>query len=361
MRDNITKSYKQARAQTYTDINNAAKDKAHSLELSDRMNCLARKEAFITLRDHKENAIPCRLINPAKSEMGRVSNAVLDRILQAVDQKLHLNMWRNTAAVTEWFTKIDRKEKATFFCFDVVDFYPSITEDLLKRALLFAKQYTTISDQENDIILHSRKSMLFTQDKEWIKKGTGLFDVTMGCYDGAEICQLVGTFVLATITKATPTASIGPVQGRWPWCAVDTPGSKADRIRKDLIKMFEENGSENYDSNQLKGGRLPRRDTPSVHKELLSIQDAKRSPNLHTQAVKPPTQHHQKSTSINQPPSHGHIEWQRILRRRQAPVRQRAEGKRVLWRSRISRRTEERCERVAEEPTTEDHMVQPSI
>ena len=36
--------------------------------------------------------------------------------------------------------------------------------------------------------------MLFTQDKEWIKKGTGLFDVTMGCYDGAEICQLVGKF-----------------------------------------------------------------------------------------------------------------------------------------------------------------------
>ena len=134
-------------------------------------------------------------------------------------------MWRNTAAVTEWFTKIDRKERATFFCFDVVDFYPSITEDLLKRALLFAEQCTTISDQEKDIILHSRKSMLFTQDKEWIKKGTGLFDVTMGCYDGAEICQLVDTFVLATITKAMPTASIGLyTEGRWPWCAVGHAG-----------------------------------------------------------------------------------------------------------------------------------------
>ena len=141
------------------------------------MNCLARKEAFITLKDHKENfsnALPCRLINPAKSEMGRVSKAVLDRVLHAVDQKLHLNLLRNTAAVTEWFTKIDRKERATFFCFDVVDIYPSITEDLFKRALLFTEQYTSISDQKKDIILHSRKLMLFTQDKEWIKKGTGL-------------------------------------------------------------------------------------------------------------------------------------------------------------------------------------------
>ena len=122
--------------------------------------------------------------------MRRASKAVLACILQAVDQKLSLNMWRNTAAVTEWFTKIDRKERATFFCFDVVDFYPSITEVLLKKALLFVEQCTTISDHEKDIVLHSRKSMLFTQDNEWIKNGTGLFDVTMGCYDGAEICQL---------------------------------------------------------------------------------------------------------------------------------------------------------------------------
>ena len=84
--------------------------------------------------------------------------------------------------------------------------------------------------------------MLFTQDKEWIKKGTGLFDVTMGCYDGAEICQFVGTFVLATITKAMPTASIGLCRDDGLGVLWDTPGSKADRIRKDLIKMFAEMG-----------------------------------------------------------------------------------------------------------------------
>ena len=37
--------------------------------------------------------------------MERVSKAVLGRILQAVAQKIHLSMWRNTAAVTEWFYK----------------------------------------------------------------------------------------------------------------------------------------------------------------------------------------------------------------------------------------------------------------
>ena len=52
--------------------------------------------------------------------------------------------------------------------------------------------------------------MLFTQERGWIKEDTGLFNVTMGCYDGQEICQLVGTFVLAMIgTKAMPIAGIG--------------------------------------------------------------------------------------------------------------------------------------------------------
>ena len=37
---------------------------------------MAKREASITLKDHKENfknSLPCRLINPAKSEMGLVS------------------------------------------------------------------------------------------------------------------------------------------------------------------------------------------------------------------------------------------------------------------------------------------------
>ena len=122
----------------------------------------------------------------------------------------------------------------------MVDFYPSITGDLLKRALIFAKEYTIISDQENDIVLYSRKSTLFTRDKECFKWGTGLFDVTLGCYDSGEICQLVGTFVLATITKAMPTASIGLYMDDGIGVLWDTLGSKADWIRKDLIKMFAE-------------------------------------------------------------------------------------------------------------------------
>ena len=245
LRDNITKSYKPAPAQTYDEINYEASDIADSLGIADRTNCMAKREAFITLKDHKNNfanALPCRLINPAKSEIGIISKSILDRILAAVHRQLPLNMWKNTSAVINWFTKIRKKQRCTFISFDIVDFYPSITEKLLKRALEFAEQFTSISKQDMDIIFHARKSMLFGQGKEWIKRGTGLFDVTMGCFDGAEICELVGTFALATLSKELTAGDIGLYRDDGLGVLWDASGHEADRIRKDIIKIFADLG-----------------------------------------------------------------------------------------------------------------------
>ena len=43
----------------------------------------ATKEAFITLKDHKDNfesKLTCRLINPSKQEIGKISKQILDNI-----------------------------------------------------------------------------------------------------------------------------------------------------------------------------------------------------------------------------------------------------------------------------------------
>ena len=81
--------------------------------------------------------------------------------------------------------------------------------------------------------------MLIGQGREWIKKGTGLFDVTMGCYDGAEVCELVGMFALSRLAKGVPVAdSIGLYRDDGLGVLRKSPGSKADRIRKDIIKVF---------------------------------------------------------------------------------------------------------------------------
>ena len=78
-----------------------------------------------------------------------------------------------------------------------MEFYPSILEELLNRSIWFARSIATISETVINIIHHSRKSLLFDKTSAWVKKGNNcLFDVTMRSYDGAEICELAGLYVL---------------------------------------------------------------------------------------------------------------------------------------------------------------------
>ena len=49
--------------------------------------------------------------------------------------------------------------------------------------------------------MNERKTLLFHHEEPWIKKnGEEDFDVPMGYCDGAEICELVGTFILNKIS-----------------------------------------------------------------------------------------------------------------------------------------------------------------
>ena len=89
-----------------------------------------------------------------------------------------------------------------FITFDVCDFYPSITEQLLTRALDYASRFTHITPQDRHIITHAKKSLLYHQNTPREKKNTSnLFDVTIGSYDGAETCELVGIYMLSLITS----------------------------------------------------------------------------------------------------------------------------------------------------------------
>ena len=43
----------------------------------------------------------------------------------------------------------------------------------------------------------------FAQSVVWVKKGNELFDVSMGSYDGAETCELVGQYLLNKMENFT--------------------------------------------------------------------------------------------------------------------------------------------------------------
>ena len=44
-------------------------------------------------------------------------------------------------------------------------------------------------------------ALLFDRDNVWVKKDNPGFDVTMGSYDGAELCELVGLYLLDLLAK----------------------------------------------------------------------------------------------------------------------------------------------------------------
>ena len=175
------------------------------LNISNRVDPMSKTNAFISLKDHKpdfENNPKCRLINPAKSQLGKVSKAILDNINNHIRTQTQMNQWRNTDDAISWFKSIDDKHRKSFISFDIVDFYPSITEDLLDQTIEWAKQYTEISANDIKVIKHARKSLLFHNNMAWSKQiSNNNFDVTMGSYNGAETCELVGLFILNSLQK----------------------------------------------------------------------------------------------------------------------------------------------------------------
>ena len=67
------------------------------------------------------------------------------------------------------------------------------------NSLQFARQFVDISEQDKHIIMHARRSFLFHNGQPWVKVNNPNHDVTMGSYDGAEICDLVGLFLLSKL------------------------------------------------------------------------------------------------------------------------------------------------------------------
>ena len=104
MHDNITKIYKHGSEDNISEINNELKHIADKLPIGNRIEYMKKREAFISLKDHKENFEnnpKCRLINPAKSDSGKISKLILDKVNTHLRTILNVNQWRNTQNVIE--------------------------------------------------------------------------------------------------------------------------------------------------------------------------------------------------------------------------------------------------------------------
>ena len=91
--------WKEANKNRINAINKTAKKIASDLELEDRIDKMQESECYITIKDHKEdfpNKLSCRLINPSKSDIGKVSKQILDKINSNVRASTEINQWQNS-------------------------------------------------------------------------------------------------------------------------------------------------------------------------------------------------------------------------------------------------------------------------
>ena len=243
--NNITKTYRKSETDAKLKVDKESKDAAIRLGIENRMECFAERTAFLTLKDHKVNfstKLPCRLISPAKNEIGVVSKQYLESINKKIIEKYKFNQWRNSSSVIEWFNHITNKDKCRFVKFDIAEFYPSISEKLLENAITFARTASEVYPDTLGIIKLARKSLLFDHHKStWVKKGENpTFDVTMGSYDGAETCDLVGLYMLNKLSRILKSTNIGLYRDDGLAVVENANGPMMDRIRKDIIKTFKE-------------------------------------------------------------------------------------------------------------------------
>ena len=87
-----------------------------------------------------------------------------------------------------------------------------------------------------------RKSLLFDKTHVWTKKEGGLFDVTMGAYDGAEVCELVGTYLLSLLSEKYNKEDIGLYRDDGLAAFKNVSGPENERIKKDFQKIFKDKG-----------------------------------------------------------------------------------------------------------------------
>ena len=119
--ENVTKTYKKTTEEKLKTINKGAKTIAQKLELDDRVEKMQKNQCYIIVKDHKEDfphKISCRLLNPSKSDIGKISKMIIDKIIKLLVVSTQVNQWKNTHSVIDSYINIRSKRNATFIVFD---------------------------------------------------------------------------------------------------------------------------------------------------------------------------------------------------------------------------------------------------
>ena len=81
--------------------------------------------------------------------------------------------------------------------------------------------------------------MLFNSKEPWLKKsGNEEFGVSIGCYDGANVCELVGVFILHLLKSLMRKENVGLYRDNGQGILRNSPVHEIERKRKQIIQIF---------------------------------------------------------------------------------------------------------------------------
>ena len=91
--------------------------------------------------------------------------------------------------------------------------------------------------------MQSRQTLLFYEKQPWVKKTeTENFDVPMGCYDEAEVCELVGCYILNQLSAVMRKELVGLYRDDGLDIMKKMSGPEIEQKRKQIIKIFKDCG-----------------------------------------------------------------------------------------------------------------------
>ena len=246
LKNEVTKTYKHT---TQNEVHNVNKEslkliQTHEPGLEARVEVFSQTPAFISVKDHKPSfpsKVDVRLLNPAKPQLGKITKVKLQEINSELRAKTHLNQLQSTNDAISWFNALNLKKRRHFLIFDIVSFYPSISEAILKKTFAWARSILRISEADEKLIFMARRSFLFMDNKPWVKIENPTFDVTMGAFDGAEVAEFVGLFILNKLSSIMDITDFALYRDDG-ICAIKGTKRSANDMLKKIVQVIKEIG-----------------------------------------------------------------------------------------------------------------------
>ena len=191
----------------------------------------------------------------------------------------------------------------------------------MKRALQFASQYTTISQQDRDIILHARKQVNVVWARQGVdKERNGFVQCDHGLLWWSRSMRTCGYLRTLHLIRQAQHRRHLAAQRQRTWRALECVRTQLrpnqERSHQDLRRY----GADNNLTKRLEGSQFLGRDAVLGHREALPLPEAKWLTTLLALPVQSPTKHHPENTRLYQLMPHGHLEWQSSIHRSQSSL-----------------------------------------